>query len=212
MWGDQIPNRPNSAYTSGPQSQDKSTGSGLGLATAISGISTILGGIADVRQFKQQLESETNAIVQNIGNAVTAFEYEHNAYNEQIDNINEALHDKMSEAGLIAIQNEATLRAAAAETGTTGGTTDNVIRDAYIKEAMDKANIRAAAKQQTSSVLRMQSSASLKLKHDIQGIASRGTSVSIDPTVSVLAGGLSGMQNLYSMLPNSYRAQLWEGE
>lgn len=186
-----------------------------GYAAAISSVSNIASSVLETQAFKANLEASTNAAIQNVGNAVTSYEFQQVKNQEQISNINHVLGDKLSERGLNALKEAALLRTAAAETGTTGGTTDIAIKEAFINENMDKANIVANARQQRRNLLIGMDVAEIGIANRIDSILlGGGVNIGTDPLLSGIAGGLGGVTNVLGMIPVSERASAFgiEGE
>jgi hypothetical protein len=179
----------------------------VGYASAIQAATSVLSGIAETQAFKAKLEAETNAAIQNVGNAVTSFELQQVKNKEQIDNINHILGDKLSERGLIAMKEEALLRTASAETGTSGGTTAMAVKEAFINENMDKANLISAARQQMKSVYSSMDMNLVGIQNSIDSQLLGGTAVTTNPLISGIAGGLNVATNTLSMIPMSARVE-----
>lgn len=177
-------------------------------AAGISAISSVISDQMATKAFKAKLEAETNAAIQNVGNAVTSFELEQIKNAENIANINHVLGDKLSERGLTAMKEAALLRTAAAETGTSGGTTDFAIKEAFINEHMDKANIVASARQQKRAIFSAMDMEQVGIKNQIDSVLlGGGVSIGTDPFLSALSGGLSTATQAFGMLPMSERAE-----
>ncbi len=77
-------------------------------------------------------------VLQAMENEVEAYKYNVNITSQQIQDLDRAVGDKLTERGMEAIKTEARLRAGAAETGTSGGTTTMAIQDAYMQEHLDQ--------------------------------------------------------------------------
>jgi len=154
-------------------------------------LTSLLAQRAETDTFIAQLEAQTSASILNAGNRVTSFEFAYTKNLETIDNINQVLGDKLSERSLTAIKEVSLLKAAAAETGTTGGTTDFAIQEAYLNEHFDKANIVSSAKQQKLGVLAAIGTQANETRMAIDTILSGGISYSGSSLVSSLHAGLN---------------------
>jgi hypothetical protein len=204
-------NPSNSGDMSGDITPNASGTSSYGLYAA--GLTAITGALADAQAtsaFKDKLAAETHAAIQNVGNAITSFELQQIKNAENISNINQVLGNKLSERGLNAMKEASLLKAAAAETGTSGGTTDLAIKEAFINENMDKANIVASARQQQKSIYASMGIQALALNNQIDStLLGGGVSVNTNPLFAGLSGGLSNITNTLSMLPDSEKSQIF---
>lgn len=193
---------------------------------ALSTVTSITSGIAETRAFKAQLEADTNTYIRqleadtetaitNVGNAVTSFELQQSQNRQQIDNINRILGDKLTERGLAALKEAALLRAAAAETGTTGGTSTFAVKEAFITENMDKANLVSTARQQVRGILTAMDVSELSLQQEIDSLLlgrqsiSGGLAITTDPFISGIASGLNIAESAVSRLPQSEIAKIF---
>jgi len=211
----------NSGDMSGATVPDISSAGGgssyAGYAAGITAISGVLGDIQATKAFKANLNAATNAAIQNVGNAVTSFELQQVKNAENIENINHVLGDKLSERGLNALKEASLLKAAAAETGTTGGTTDFAIKEAFINENMDKANIVATARQQTRNILTTMDIQHVGIQNQIDStLLGGGVAIGTDPLLAGIAGGLGNITQTLNLIPMSERTSFFgispEGE
>jgi hypothetical protein len=179
-----------------------------GYASLISATSEVVSGFQATDAFKAELDSRTNAAIQNVGNAVTSFELQQVKNAEQINNINHILGDKLSERGLIAMKEEALLKTAAAETGTSGGTTAMAIKEAFITENMDKANIVATGRQQMRNVFMSMDMAEVGIQNQIDStLLGGGVSIGTNSIAAGIAGGLNVATQTLNMIPMSERSR-----
>jgi len=200
----------NSGDMSGSTVPDISTQGGgssyAGYASAITALGGVASGFQETSAFKAELKAKTDAAIQNVGNAVTSFELQQVKNAEQVDNINHVLGDKLSERGLTAMKEESLLKAAAAETGTSGGTTSMAIKEAFINENMDKANIISSARQQTKSILTSMDMATLGIQHTIDStLLGGGVNIGTSSVWAGISGGLTNATQTLSMIPMSER-------
>jgi len=190
-----------------------SSGGGGGAALASAGISTLSSVLSDYMEtqaYKAELDARTDAAIKNVGNAVTSFELQQSKNAENIKNINNVLGDKLSERGLIAIKEESMLKAAAAETGTSGGTTDMAIKEAFINENMDKANIISSARQQQKNILTNMDTAQLGIQNQIDSILLGGeVQNNTNSFIKGLDSGLGVVSSTLGMLPDSQKAKVF---
>lgn len=177
-------------------------------AAGISSMTNIMSGFAATSAFKAELNARTDAAIQNVGNAVTSFELQQVKNKENIDNINHVLGDKLSERGLNALKEASLLKAASAETGTSGGTTNFAIKEAFINENMDKANIVAAARQQQKNIFVSMDMNEAGIKNQIDStLLGGGVRIGTNPLVSGIAGGLGGITDVLGMIPMSEKVE-----
>ena len=171
---------------------------GAGLAgMGISALGSIMSSMAETEAFKDKMEAITQAKIATMKQAVTSYEFEQVKNAEQIQELDEVLGDKLSQRALQGIKNQARLKAAAAETGTSGGTTDDAIMEAFMVEHFDRANMISSSKQRKRSVMRSMEAAGVRLGKELQGITSGGTQITSN---SLLAGASSGVDILMSGL------------
>lgn len=192
------------------QQEIAQTGGYTVAASSIAGLTNIFSGFAETSSFKAELKARTNAAILNAGNAVTSYELQQVKNKEQIDNLNHVLGDKLSERGLNALKEASMLKTAAAETGTVGGTTDEAIKEAFINENMDKANIISSTRQQRKNILISMETAELGIEHKIDSILLGGI-VDVDTNLAVagIAGGLNVLTQTLGMLPSSSKADIF---
>lgn len=198
--------------TNAQQTVSKSGGSSsyTGYAAGIAAISTLVSGFQETAAFKAGLNARTDVAIQNVGNAVTSFELQQVKNKENIDNINHILGDKLSERGLNALKEASLLKAAAAETGTSGGTTDFATKEAFINENMDKANIVASARQQQRNIFVSMDMAEVGIKNQIDStLLGGGVTIGTNSALAGLAGGLGSVTDILGMIPASERTQVF---
>jgi len=177
-------------------------------AAGISAISSVVGDQMATKAFKAELNARTNAAIQNVGNAVTSFELQQVKNKEQVENINHVLGDKLSERGLNAMKEASLLKAASAETGTSGGTTDMAVKEAFINENMDKANIVSSARQQRRNIFIGMDIAEVGIKNTIDStLLGGGVEIGTDPLLAGIAGGMGGVTDVLGMIPMSERVE-----
>lgn len=184
--------------------------SNYGLASVgISTISNIMGDLSATKAFKTKVNARANASIASMESAVTSFELEQMKMAEQINDLNHVLGDKLTERGLKAIQNQAMLKAAAAETGTAGGTTDIAIQEAFMTEHFDRANIIAESKNRQKNILASMDLGTVKLQNDLRALGSGMPIADTNPMLTALSGGLNVATESISMLPMSERVDLF---
>ena len=175
-------------------------------AGAISAVSSVISDQMATQAFKAELNARTDAAIQNVGNAITSFELQQVKNAENIANINHVLGDKLSERGLMALKEASLLKAAAAETGTSGGTTDFAIKEAFINENMDKANIVSSARQQKRNIFISMDLAEEGIKSTIDStLLGGGVNIGTNPLLAGVASATSAVTQTLGMIPMSER-------
>lgn len=183
---------------------------GIYTAASVSALGSIAHGFADTSSFKSQLNSILNAKIANMRLTTTNYELEQQFMSQQIEDINEVLGDKLSERSLQAIKNEAILKAAAAETGTSGGTTAIAVMEAKMAEQFDRGNIIADIKNQQKQIMRQMDVSTQRLKSDLAGLSSGIPTVGKNSLVAGLAGGLGAFSNILGMMSDSQKSSLFK--
>lgn len=187
--------------------------SGIGAAgysAAISSFGNILGGFAQTSAYKAKLNAETNAIIRGLENATKSFAQQMSLMKGQEQDIEQQLFSKLSQRGIEAIKAESRLRTAAAETGTTGGTTDAAIDQAYMDYVMDAALITQDAKYKQKDLTRRMETLRLSLSNKISGSEVISPNYKTNAVVSGLSGGVTGFKNIYEFLGEEQRRELFD--
>jgi hypothetical protein len=196
-----------------PSSNTSSVSSGAsnyGYASAgISAISSIAGAIASVNAFEAQMEAQTASKIKNMEYALTA--YERNSYKlkEDMDLLDQEFAGKISERGLKAMKDFATMRAASAETGTTGGSTDEVMMQSYVDEHFDVAMINKQREASMAMGLRKQEDAKVNAINAFKTYAESGVNVNSNTLLAGLAGGTEVLGGLLMSMPESVKADFF---
>lgn len=177
----------------------------LGIST-LSGIAT---DIANTSAYKSKLDAMVNAKIANMKIATTNYELEQYMMAEQINDINEVLGDKLSERGLQAIKMAATLRAGAAETGTTGGTTEIATKQAFMDEHFDRANIIATERSKQKAIMNSMSLGSQRLSAELSGLSSGMPTGGTNSLLAGLTGGLGVATRGISGMSASDKAKIF---
>ena len=176
-----------------------------GIST-LSSIASVLGGVSS---FKAQEEATTRNIISNIGRQMTTYEYEANRAKEDAALMDSMFADKMSARGLQAMKDEASLRAGAAETGTSGGTTEGAVREAYMNELLDAGIINSERQNSLGSILSGMEAKKLSIDNIVSSIGSEQTSFNSNSLLSGLSGGIGTLGATMGMLDKDSLAQLF---
>jgi len=190
----------------------KSKNSSSGYAYASIGINTlssIFSSMIGLSSFKSQLEADTRNKINNMERTVSAFEFESIKTKEAIESMDSFFADKVSARGLQAMKDEALLRAGSAETGTSGGSTEEAVKEAYMTEAFDVGIINADRNRQKASVL-----ANLGIKEEgvynqLDALTSGGVTLQNNALLSGLGSFASLTGSNLSALSLSQRGDLF---
>ncbi|MDB4681392.1 hypothetical protein OAE88_00630 [bacterium] len=179
---------------------------------ALAGISLIGSGLssmaaADARQEKSDADIENLGlqsanIQETIKLETDSYLQQYSILTEQDNELDVELGGMMSSRGLDALKAEARLRAGAAETGTSGGSTSQVVQNAFMEQALDNAVLLSTHKKSKRNVQRQRISNSVAfrnktraLKNSIYGINITGTGYS---QISGIAEGFAAGSRAYS--------------
>lgn len=165
--------------------------SGAGYASiATNTITSIMSSKAETSAFVANVNRMADAKTASMKSAVTSFELEQMKLGEQIDQLDEVMGEKLSARGLQALKDRAKLKAASAETGTTGGTTDYAIQEAYMTEHFDQANIIQEGRMQQKALMTNMDIGARKLSVDLAGLASGMPEVNTSSAMAAIQAGL----------------------
>ena len=169
---------------------------GIGSAVAV-GVSAISGarqakasGKASVADIKQQ----GLATQKNIENRAEAVRFSQGVSEQRLGDMDIALSDKMSQTGLESLKREARLKAASAETGTSGGTTTSVVKDTRMQQSLNNAMTIRQARNSKLGILRQMSTDKLSLDNQLTSLAS-GITSPFAAGLSTMNAGMAGYQN-----------------
>ena len=171
-----------------------------------------MGSIMDADAFGDKLDAQRDADIATAKSFVTSYELQQQQNKELLEDMNHLLGDKMSERGLDALKEASMLKVAAAETGTSGGTTDMASDEAYITESMDKANIISMSNQQKKGILASIETAKLGARHSIDSmLLGGGARISTSSPLAGIAGGLQGGLSSLNFMTDAEKAKLFGG-
>jgi len=154
------------------------------------------------------IEAKSDAAIEGMERAYETSAHQANILDQQRDEIDRELGDSMSARGLQAMQAEATLRAGAAETGTTGGTTDQVIKNVYMNQALDNAVLISRARNEKATVERRKIMNNVSLTNKLTEIKG-GMATSLSAGLQTASSGMQGFSQGYNMLPNYRRSEFF---
>jgi len=169
----------------------------------LSAINSIASAYLTTKAFEQQLEAKTESQLKNMENQVNSFELNAFKLKEDMAVLDDAFANKVSDRMLQSMKDTATMRAAAAETGTTGGSTDTAVLQATVDANFDIAIINAKRKEGNRQGLRKHEQAQQQAINNIRSIASDKTTVKSNALFAGLAGFSSATGALLSTMPKS---------
>ena len=134
----------------GGVTKSQKLGSEMGAYTAV--LSTLLG----VGGTMHDIEMANKALMTNMGNVGESFTYGQNVQSQQLDDLDRVVGDKLSSSGLEALKNESTLKAAGAETGSSGIAVNEAVQTAGVNKLhRDAAILRTADVQKENKMNEM---------------------------------------------------------
>ena len=181
----------------------KESSAGYG-ATAISAIGTVASTLISVAAKKDAMKQQTKEITASMKATVQEYEFMASVNEQQMDAVDRVVGNKMSETGLKRLKDKASLRAAAAMSGTVGGTTNAVIQEASIIEMMDNAVIIANGRQEKAALGQKIQGQYLSAQNRINNLAA-GIQSSTGAGLQMIDAGLQGFSKAYMSLPASER-------
>jgi len=173
---------------------------------------TILSGIQETKAFERQAKAKADAKIANMKQATTSYEFSMSKMKQQVEELDQVLGSKLSERSMQSLKDQARLRVASAETGTSGGTTDLAIQEAFMAEHFDKANIIASATNEQRSIQTQMDSQTIKLQSDLLSLSTGMPRVSSDGWLTATSGGISAFQQTLAMLPKQSKEDLFVGD
>ena len=173
-------------------------------ASVISAIGTVASTLISVAAKKDAMEQKTKEITVAMKATVEEYEFMASVNEQQMDAVERVVGDKMSETGLKRLKDKASLRAAAAMSGTVGGTTNAVIQEASIIEMMDNAVIIANGRQQKAALSQKIQGQYISAQNRINNLAA-GIQSSTGAGLQMIDAGLQGFSKAYMALPASER-------
>ena len=192
------PTKPTSAETGGTQA-----------SVGINILSNIATAALNTQAFEAQAEADTTARIANMDNVLSTYEYNAYKLEENYNLLDSMFADKVSERALQGMKDLATMKAAAAETGTIGGSTAEAVNQARVDEMFDIAIINSKRKTALGGILRQKESSRMNAINSFKSLATGGLNVKANAMLSGLAGATNSLGSLLSTMPNSVRADMF---
>jgi len=181
------------------------------IATAgISAISSIAGALMTSSAYEAQLEAQTASKIASMGNVLTSYEVNASKLAEDYKLLDSMFADKISERSIQGMKDHARMRAAAAETGTYGGTTDQAVNEAFMTQILDVAVINKERNVALIGISRKSEAAKANAVSQFESLASGGTNVQANALMSGLSGATSALGGLLATMPNSVKASIFD--
>lgn len=176
------------------------------------GIQT-LGNIAtsinNSKAFENQLKAQTDSAIANMDNVLTSYEFSAFKLNEDYKALDSMFADKVSERSLQGMKDFATMKAAAAETGTVGGSTAEAINQTKVDEMFDVAIINSKRKAALGGILRQRETSRMSAINSFKSLSSGGVNVRANSILAGLSGASNTLGSLLSTMPRSVSADIF---
>lgn len=184
-----------------------------GSVYAAAGVSIVKEGLlgwAQTEAYKDKLDADTKSYISTLRAEMRSYESQMGVFKGQEVELQQQLQGRISQRALEGLKAESRLRAAAAETGASGGSIEAAIRQADMDTMMDSARIKADAMHKKSDLLRRRDMLNVSLQNKLSGLSPevRGPSEAMG-WVSGLSSGLNVYMGTYSMLGEEQRASLF---
>lgn len=190
----------------------KPTGADYGLTYAnvgISAITNIAGALLSVKAFESQIKAQTDNKIANMNNIMDNYEYESYKLQEDITAMDALFADKISERALQGMKDFATMKAASAETGTSGGSTDEAVIQAHADMAFDVAIINQKRRLSNLGAIKTMEKSKMDTVSAIESLASGMVDYESDSFLAGLAGFSSGLGGVLSTMPRNVAAEVF---
>ena len=183
------------------------SGGGLNWGNAASSLMPALGTFLTAGANVADLEAKNKAIETNMASAVTTYKLDTDLSYQQLDDLNRAAGDKMTNEAINTMVSEARVIAASAETGTSGGTTTLVTKAGRMQQSLNNAQTIRQARNSKIGILRGMTSSKLNLDNQLKSLASGVTSpfaAGLSTANAAMSGYQSGMNMMNSVEQERY--------
>ena len=170
-------------------------------SAGIQAIGSIASAISNVNAFKAQLQAQTDAKIANMNNVMDSYTYKQVKLQDELNLLDNAFADKASERALDGMKSLAMAKAAAAETGTSGGTTQQAITQVKTDELYDIGVINAQRRNALRNVLSQKEASKLEAVNAFKTITSGGVNYKANIFASALGGASNALGNILSTMP-----------
>ena len=187
-----------------PTQTQVSSSSASSAALFIPALTSLLGAGSAAKD----IESQNRAVIANIKSDSESLNFSLRQKNAQMDDLNRAVGDRLSETGFQAMVTESRLRAASAETGASGTTAREATSQADVQRLHSDAIILRESDLTKQSL--MTSSAAEILSFENRADSMRSQMVSpLSAGLKTISSGISGFQSGLSFLSESQQQDLF---
>ncbi len=201
---------PSATYETGDvyTSPGISSGPSFSASSAVSAATVVATTVLNTQAKIRDIEAKTEQIGIAMESAVNENIAMANVSNQQMRAVDRTVGDMMTVTGINRMKAEARLRAGAAETGTSGGTTKIATMEARMVEQLDNAVIIARGRAEKTSIMTRQDMANLSTSNRLRYMAS-GLASPTGAALSTLSAGIGGFTAGYNMLSASEREKFF---
>jgi len=153
-------------------------------------------------------ESQNEFLKSEMKNAEKTFLFNTRIRKQQLQDLRESTADVLTERGIKALEEEATLRAGAAETGTAGGTTTAFVESAYVREMQDKTQILRDSKKAKRSITSAMESDIFGYGNTLRSISNQSMTAS-QAGMSALNASVAGFSTGLNLLDDSTKEYMF---
>ena len=189
---------------SSPTTYDAPSTTTASAGSIVGGLFSVGAAIVNSQAKIEEIESKTDRILTAMDGAVNENIAMANISNQQMLAVDRTVGDMMSANGIARMKSEARLRAGAAETGTSGGTTKTATMEARMMEHLDNAIVIARGRAEKTTIMNRQDMDNISTRNRLRYMASGIESPQM-AALGVMAAGFSGFNAGYKMMPASER-------
>ena len=171
---------------------------------ALSAITTTASTLMNLAAKKSEMDFKNKQVIGAMKGEAAEYEFMASVADQQMEEVDRMVGDKMTAVGLKRLKDTARLKAAAAMSGTAGGSTNSVINEAAMIEQMDKAVLVAMGRQQKRAIGRKLEARRISTDNRLINLEN-GIMSPMGAGLSMIDAGLQGFQKGYQMLPRSER-------
>lgn len=187
----------------------------------VGALSSVIGTLGNVSAMKSQANTnianinyKRDAILKNIDSRSESLEYSQASREQQLEDLNRVVGDRLSASGMEALKAEARLKAASAETGATGTTIGDAVATADVNRLHRDATILRAYDIQRANTLQSLVADRLNFTNEVESMVSGQfpSMTGMSTTGAIASGlntGLSGFMSGLSFLSDSQREEFY---
>ena len=175
----------------------------------ISTISSIMAQQAKTQMVKAQANAEAANAIAQMGNELNAYELNSHKLQQDYATLDSMFADKITARTLQGMKDYATMKTAAAETGTTGGSTAEAVNQAFVTEMFDVAIINADRSNQLGGILKDKEIADQNVLNAFDSLAQGGYNSTANSMTAALGAGTAALGNMIASMPPSMKADMF---